>query len=133
MNNIVGQPVEGEDFFDRADESLRLWDQLQQGNHVLLLAPRRVGKTSLAIRVGSEASQAGWKFVLVDAQRDRDELSLLSNLFENLKSAGLKVPVLARLTEGVAWLRRTAKGKVQGWGMSIELSGDAKESATLES
>lgn len=133
MNNIVGQPVEGEDFYDRDDETLRLWEQLEQGNHVVLLAPRRVGKTSLAIRVGAEATHAGWKFVLVDAQGDRDELSLLSNLFENLKSAGLKVPVLTRLTEGVAWLRRTAKGKVQGWGMSIELTGETDaESGTLE-
>jgi len=129
MNNIVGQPVEGEDFYDREDETSRLWEQLEQGNHVVLLAPRRVGKTSLAIRVGAEAVQHNWRFVLVDAQRDRDELGLLANLFENLKSAGLKVPILARLTEGVAWLRRSARGRVDGFGMSLELAGNGEEEA----
>lgn len=133
MNNIVGQPVEGEDFFDRQDELRRLWESLQEGNHVLLLAPRRVGKTSLAIRTGAEAVRAGWKYVLVDVQKDHDELSFLSNLFDNLKSAGLKVPILARVTESVAWVRRTMKGKVEGWGMSVELNGDGgAETATLE-
>ena len=90
MNNVVGNPVQGEDFFGRAEETLSLWESIQEGNHVVLLAPRRVGKTSLAIRVGEQAAAAGWKFVLVDAQGDRDELGFLSNLFEKLRAAGLK-------------------------------------------
>lgn len=56
MNNILGQPVEGSDFYDREEDTKRIWLSLEEGNHILLLAPRRVGKTSLAIRVGSEFS-----------------------------------------------------------------------------
>ena len=133
MNNIVGQPVEGDDFFDRETDVDAVWESLEQGNHVLLLAPRRVGKTSLALRVGERALSAGWRFAFVDVQRDRDELSLLANLFENLKSAGLKVPLLARLTQAVAWARRTLRGKVEGGGLAIEIGGEeGQESFTLE-
>ncbi len=133
MNNIVGQPVESDDFFDRETDVNLVWESLEQGNHVLLLAPRRVGKTSLALRVGERARDADWRFAFVDVQRDRDELSLLANLFENLKSAGLKVPLLARLTQAVAWARRTVRGRVEGGGLAVEIGGEeGQESSTLE-
>ena len=133
MNNIVGQPVEGEDFFDRETEVAAVWESLKEGNHVLLLAPRRVGKSSLALRVGELALESGWRFAFVDVQRDHDELSLLGNLFENLKSAGLKVPMLARMTQAVAWARRSLKGRVEGGGLAIEIAGeDGQATATLE-
>jgi uncharacterized protein len=133
MNNILGQPVEGDDFFDREDETRQLWQTLEEGNHVLLLAPRRVGKTSLSLRVGAQAAQSGWKFVLVDVQRDRDELSFLDNLFQNLKSAGVKVPVLARLTEWVTFARRNLRGKVEAGGFGVEMDPiEGQEATTLE-
>lgn len=133
MNNIVGQPVEGEDFFNRESEVAAVWESLEQGNHVLLLAPRRVGKTSLALRVGEQALASGWRFAFVDVQRDRDELSLLGDLLETLKSAGLKLPMLGRVTHAISWARRSLKGRVEGGGMAIEIGGeDGQEGATLE-
>ena len=134
MNNIVGQPVEGDDFFGREQETQALWEGLAEGNHAVLLAPRRVGKTSLAIRVGRQAVAAGWKFVLVDAQGDRDELGFLSNLVEKLRTAGLKLPALAHLAESVAWLRRNLPDKIGGWGVSLEINhaADKKETTSLE-
>lgn len=133
MNNILGQPVEGTDFFDREDDTKRIWLSLEEGNHVLLLAPRRVGKTSLAIRVGAEALRFQWKFALVDVQRDRDELGFLDNMFQNLKSAGVKVPVLARLTEWITFARRNLRGKTGVGDFSVEIApGDGQETSTLE-
>lgn len=46
MKIIVGNTAEGDNFFGRLVELARL-DQLLEDHHVLLLAPRRVGKTSL--------------------------------------------------------------------------------------
>ena len=133
MNNILGQPVEGDDFFNREEETEQLWRSLEEGNHALLLAPRRVGKTSLALRVGSRAAKSGWKFVLVDVQGCRDELSFLDHLFQNLKSAGVKVPVLARLTEMVGSLRRTLPGKIRAGGLDMEIDpSEGQEATTLE-
>ncbi len=44
VRNLVGTPVTGADFFDREPERRRLWDDLHR-DHLLLLAPRRVGKS----------------------------------------------------------------------------------------
>lgn len=49
MQNITGQPVVGDDLFGRDYELKTLWERLERGEHVLLLAPRRVGKTSLML------------------------------------------------------------------------------------
>lgn len=46
MNNITGKPVYGDDFYGRESDILRIRQRLRSDN-VLLLGPRRVGKTSL--------------------------------------------------------------------------------------
>ena len=44
MHNITGQAVIGDDLYGREYELKRLWELLEQGDHILMLAPRRVGK-----------------------------------------------------------------------------------------
>ena len=56
MKISVGNPVEGDDFFDREQEQLRAWRKLE-GSHLLMLAPRRIGKTSLILRLCSTAGR----------------------------------------------------------------------------
>ena len=56
LKNTVGPPVSGGNFYDRAREQQRIWRRLDT-NHVLLLAPRRVGKTSLMRRLEETAEQ----------------------------------------------------------------------------
>ncbi len=51
MRNIVGQAVVGDDLYGRAYEMARLREMLGQGEHILMLAPRRVGKTSLMLEL----------------------------------------------------------------------------------
>ena len=51
MRNIVGQAVVGDDLYGREHELARLREMLGQGEHVLMLAPRRVGKTSLMLEL----------------------------------------------------------------------------------
>ena len=59
MHNLIGKPAEGEDFFDRERETRRLWERIDTDN-VLLLAPRRVGKTSLMFRLRDGAEREGF-------------------------------------------------------------------------
>jgi len=47
MKNRVGPPVSGDDFFHRDELIERAWNIIESGNHILIAAPRRVGKTSL--------------------------------------------------------------------------------------
>ncbi|MGB4913341.1 MAG: hypothetical protein WBO95_14690, partial [Candidatus Dechloromonas phosphoritropha] len=56
MKISVGNPVEGDDFFDREQEQRRAWRKLE-GSHLLMLAPRRIGKTSLILRLCATARQ----------------------------------------------------------------------------
>ena len=41
MRNIIGQAVVGDDLYGRDYELARLWEHFDQGEHVLMLAPRR--------------------------------------------------------------------------------------------
>lgn len=46
-NTITGSAAEGSKYFRRADIEDRLWHEIDKNNHVLFLAPRRVGKSSI--------------------------------------------------------------------------------------
>jgi len=47
MKIQTGNPVRGDDFFKRENVIEQAWDYLNSGSHILIAAPRRVGKTSL--------------------------------------------------------------------------------------
>ena len=66
MNITVGPPVTPEDFFDREETIQNLWDTLQ-GHSVLLAAPRRVGKSSLMLKLIMEP-QEGFEVLWLDGQ-----------------------------------------------------------------
>ena len=67
MRNVIGQPVEGEDLYGRDYELDRLWEHLENGEHILMLAPRRVGKTSLMLEL-LRAPRHDWNVINVDVQ-----------------------------------------------------------------
>lgn len=58
LDNVVGKPVTGKDFFGRARELDELASSVGQ-QHVLMLAPRRVGKTSLMLALEARERQRG--------------------------------------------------------------------------
>ena len=73
ISNKIGPPVEGEDFFGREKE-IRKANRLLDSNHSLLLsAPRRIGKSSLAKRLIKEKKQQGWKCVYIDLEETTTE------------------------------------------------------------
>jgi len=51
MSIIVGQAVRNHDFWDRANELEDIWDAINSGSHILISAPRRVGKTSIMYKM----------------------------------------------------------------------------------
>lgn len=66
MNIAIGPPVSAGDFFDREQELDGLWDNLQS-HSVLLAAPRRVGKSSLMMKVLREP-RFGYEVLWLDGQ-----------------------------------------------------------------
>ena len=67
MRNIIGQAVVGDDLYGRDYELARLWEHFDQGEHVLMLAPRRVGKTSLMLEL-HRAPRDDWHVINVDVE-----------------------------------------------------------------
>ena len=67
MRNIIGQAVVGDDLYGRDYELARLWEHFDQGEHVLMLAPRRVGKTSLMLEL-HRAPRENWHVINADLE-----------------------------------------------------------------
>lgn len=84
MRNKVGPSVQGEDFVGRKAELALAWELIAD-NHLLLSAPRRVGKTSLMRRLGSEARERGWAgAAYVSAAGKVDEVAFVAELLAPL-------------------------------------------------
>lgn len=79
VRNLVGPPATAEDFFDREDEQREIWELLEH-DHLLLLAPRRVGKTSLLRRIQETAEERGVHAVYLSAAEADDEVRFVDRL-----------------------------------------------------
>lgn len=85
VRNRVGSPVEGDDFFGRETELTTAWDLLGAENHLLISAPRRVGKTSLVRHLVKDAEKRGWKALFVNVEGEDGEVGFVRQLVEGLK------------------------------------------------
>ncbi|WP_407274878.1 ATP-binding protein [Dickeya ananatis] len=113
MDNIAGSPVEGKNFFGRETEVSYLKESLK--NHdVLLLGPRRIGKTSLSREVMSGLQQQGWRTVEVNVASCTDEISFLNKLEAALTPEMASVSDKARsaISEVFAPLKRIKAVKI---------------------
>lgn len=98
ISNKVGPPVEGEDFVGREKE-LRLANRLLDKKHSLLLsAPRRIGKSSLAKRLIEEKKKQGWKCVYIDLEETMTEEGFLRSIIDAFKNNG----IWKQFTEGMS-------------------------------
>lgn len=84
MDNIAGSPVEGKNFFGRDDVARHLREILNHDD-ILLLGPRRIGKTSLARAVMAITHKEGWKVVEIVVASCNDEKGFLDKLEDALK------------------------------------------------
>jgi hypothetical protein len=124
LRNVTGQVVEGEDFFDRQTEIGRFWRGLETDN-LLLLAPRRVGKSSILRRMKADSESRGFTGIYIDVSDCNEELHFVERLY----SAILEHHGSAdRLWNGIkdSWLGKTISRvkKAGGGGFSIEFSSE---------
>lgn len=104
ISNKIGPPVEGEDFFGREKE-IRQANRLLDQNHSLLLsAPRRIGKSSLAKRLIEEKRKQGWKCVYIDLEETTIEEGFLRLVIEEFKNNGIWKQFAKGMSEGLASL-----------------------------
>ncbi len=67
MRNIIGQAVVGDDLYGREYELTRLREMLDHGEHILMLAPRRVGKSSLMRELARKPPE-NWTVIYVNVE-----------------------------------------------------------------
>jgi uncharacterized protein len=132
MRNIIGSPVEGDDFFDRPHILARLRRELDDQANILLVAPRRVGKTSLVIRLCDLwRSDHLRKAVFFNVEGRSDEFAFAEKLIDELSKAQLKPEVLARATQVFSKIRQGLGGvglNVPGLEVSLGAAADADHS-----
>ncbi|MBE9566634.1 MAG: ATP-binding protein, partial [Proteobacteria bacterium] len=76
--NTVGPPVEGEErFWDREADLKLLTERLDEGNHVRLVAQRRMGKTSLLREVSRRLSNR-YACLFVDVQKHESPAEVIA-------------------------------------------------------
>lgn len=59
--------------FDRTQETANLWRQFNEGHNLLMLAPRRIGKTVLLNRLRDTAAEQGFRAIVLDVEGYREE------------------------------------------------------------
>jgi len=70
---VYGMSVEGENFTDRVKETKRLKMDFENGINVILISPRRMGKSSIVRKVKSEITDPSIKVVYMDIYDCRSE------------------------------------------------------------
>ena len=99
LKNQTGQPVQGDSFFGREGERKKIWEGLET-EHKLLLAPRRVGKTSLLYNLHTEAAGRGYVSVYADVSGLTSELAFVERLYKAVAESPAAGSVLQPLNKG---------------------------------
>ena len=109
---VYGMSVEGDNFTDRVKETKRLKMDLENGINVILVSPRRIGKSSIVRKVMKEITNPKIKMVFMDIYDCRSEYEFYNRFAsELLKQTATKTEqvienikkFLVRLTPKIAF------------------------------
>lgn len=115
LNNQVGPPVRGDDFFGREGIVNLISTKLRTTN-ILLAAPRRFGKTSVMYRL-MDAPQWEYKIVHADVEHVCDPADLLIKLVEQFA----RDSALSKILDTVTWIPKQGFGLFKKHIQEIEL------------
>lgn len=116
IHNRVGPPVTGDDFFNHENFVRQISDKLHEGNHILLAAPRRFGKTSIMYRLMQKPL---WDYHVVHV--DLEGLHHPADLVARLLESTARVSTLARLVAGLGTLAEKLVRLVSDHAEEIEI------------
>lgn len=126
IQNAVGKPVEGRNFFDRKRETAELWSRLETDD-ILLLAPRRVGKTSLMFHMRDTAAEHGQRAMYISVADAGSESAFVRRLLAEVEAHDEKKRFAAAIHKSrvASFFRRTKKFSVGGIGLELTDDADA--------
>lgn len=105
ISNRIGPPVEGDNFYGRSKE-IALANRLLDSMHSLLLsAPRRIGKSSLAKKLIQEKQTQGWTCVYIDLEEISTEQGFLKLMIEALEKGGVWKQITGTVSQEIKTIR----------------------------
>jgi uncharacterized protein len=119
MRNLTGAVARGEDFFNRINEMHALWRDLDTDN-LLLLAPRRVGKTSLMRKMEQDSDTNGYTAIYTDVSDCSDELHFVQRLYGAILDTPLGDRLWSKIKESPLGQAIRRVQKIGGAGFSLE-------------
>ena len=132
---VYGVAVEGENFTDRVSETKRLKQDFENGQNIVLISPRRMGKTSLVRHVISQVDPQIVSVVYLDIYDCRTEYDFYNKLAAaTLKqTAGKGELILRNVKEFLSRLTpRISFGADPASDMSVSLDITPKDSTPEE-
>jgi uncharacterized protein len=105
MKLSIGKTATGEDFFLRNDIVAEIYEALNEGNHLLLSAPRRVGKTSIIHYIKDNPTEE-YYCVYVDTEDVTDS----QTFFKVLLKAIFDIENKSRYQKSIEKAGKTIKG-----------------------
>lgn len=81
FNTKVGAPVRGDDHYRRPHLIRKFWKRVAAGEHVLIAAPRRVGKTSLVFDL-CDNPEPGFHPIFLSTEAVSNERDLFKKLYD---------------------------------------------------
>jgi AAA+ ATPase superfamily predicted ATPase len=115
LKSVVGQAVSGEDFFDRPKEIKKLRKAINSGSHILISAPRRVGKTSLMYYLLDNPGEAQC-FVYLITQSINNANDFYKKIHRLIVEADATSDATIRITEWGKKFLRNALDRVKSVG-----------------
>lgn len=99
IKGIIGPPARESDFWDREEELAMIWGALETSS-VLLLAPRRFGKTSIMLKILDEP-KLGWKSFYLDTEWIEGPGDFIVELIARLAEKGAVGKIWGKIQEKV--------------------------------
>lgn len=109
MKLTIGNPVVGDDFFDRELEQRQIWRKLES-NHLLMLAPRRIGKTSLIYRLCETSQEHGLFSLHCSLAGCEDERDCIKEIFKALASLHTTGQKFGKMVESIKSIKVAGTG-----------------------
>jgi uncharacterized protein len=89
MESRTGTPVEGDNFFGREKELIYAWKRINTGNNLIFPSPRRVGKTSFALKLIEIAKEEDWQVISINLEKITSEKAFVESFIEELKKSSI--------------------------------------------
>jgi len=101
MRIVTGNAVRGEDFYNRENIIAKAWDFIESGSHLLIAAPRRIGKTSVMFYL-RDHPKSGYTCTYLDSESVNNE----NEFFRRLVNRVLKTDFVQKSQKVLTFLEK---------------------------